>query len=220
RLVLLGVLVGCGVSAFVSGSASGLEFYKCVKGAPGAGRFENSNCVKEGGSKEWELELLKELLNIRSKQTEPFVLEGKIAGITVEISCEKEKGTGSIHNGLTAKDLEASTKILTGLGEVSDSFEACTVLKPVGQACKVTQPIIIPVSVQLSANVVVFLLFSILVRVDIVLVNCKTTALNGSFPIEGMGAGVVNNTTSTLSFKNEEPNKKLIFGGNPARFVG
>src|SRR4029077_9578658 len=118
RQILLSVLVVCGVSTFVSALASALEFYKCVKVAPGAGRFENSNCVKEGDGKEWELELLKELLKVVSKGTLPFVIVGKLSGVIVEIDCVKFKGTGSIHNGKVEKDLEPGKgdKILTGLG--------------------------------------------------------------------------------------------------------
>src|SRR4029077_12560671 len=58
------------------------------------------------------------------------------------------------------------------------------------------------------------------VFVEITLSGCTTTALDNTFPVEGMAAGLVNNATSTVSFKNEEPNKKLLLGGNPTRFVG
>src|SRR4029077_2239319 len=132
-----------GTLEFKEEKAGPPQLYKCVKVAAGTGRFTNGNCTTEGAPKEFELELLKELLKIVTKQVAPMELEGKLSGVTVEIKCEKQKGTGSVHNGEVAKDLEPEkgSKILTGLGLASSEFEACSVTKPVGQECKVKQPI-------------------------------------------------------------------------------
>src|SRR4029077_229959 len=229
RLILLAALAVFAVAAVTSASASALEWYRCFPVTPGTGKFEDNHCQKPGGTKEFEKELIKGLLKIIAKQTESYTLEGKLAGVTVEIKCEEQKATGSIHNGLTGKDLEPGkgSQILVGLGLINNEFKKCKVEKPAGQGCKVAEPIQPPSLIQLSTvNGKTYLLYSPdpakseTIFVEITLSGCTTTALNNTFPITGMAAGLAENATGTVSFKNEEPNKKLFLAGNAAVFKG
>jgi len=82
------------------------------------GRFENSECIKEGGLKEWDRRLLAgETRKITSKKAlaPAFKLIAKEGTTTVTIECKAFKNTGEIIGGWPGTDLTTIT------------FEECSV---------------------------------------------------------------------------------------------
>ncbi|HYM44888.1 MAG TPA: hypothetical protein VES65_01840 [Solirubrobacteraceae bacterium] len=214
------------MSAIASASASALEFYKCVKVAAGTGTFNDSHCNEAGGSKEYAHELLAELLEILSKGTEKFTLGGELLKVKVEISCENEHGTGSIHNGKVKVDLPEGSpeEVLTGLGLVTNEFTLCKVETPAG--CQVKEPIIAESLIQLSTvGAIPYVLFSPDDAVNstnktFVKITLEGCIIAGTYSVTGMAAGKAENETSSVGFTKGAPNNKLKFGGNEATFTG
>jgi hypothetical protein len=126
RLMFLGLLAVFAVSAIASASASAHGFWRCKEVAAGTGKYENHECIKEGGNKNWERKALGvgETEGV-SGTSGVSKLESKILGKNITIECKKDTFTGTLEEGGKSR------------GEVK--FKECKVVGLAG--CEVKEPI-------------------------------------------------------------------------------
>ena len=142
------------------------------------------------------------------------ILEGTLAGIKVVDECKENNGTGTIENSAT-----------NGMGSSTASAELkkCVVVAPAGQNCLILNELITFTAhdlLLLDAGQIrdLFSPSSGSAFTTIVIDNCTTTALNGSFTVTGETVALTNNVTSSLEFERNSGGT-LKFGGNPATYI-
>ena len=146
---------------------------------------------------------------ITSKGTESFTLKSTVLSLTAKIVCTTESGKGTIENP-TGK----------GAGKDTDTieFSGCTVPEPVGQGCKVSEPIKVEANselVEFSAKAADEFKPKSTNFTEVSLTGCSLSELNKAYPIKGTATGIALNNTSELEFTNTS--SSLTFGGEPAK---
>jgi hypothetical protein len=214
RLILVGLLLACAIDAALAASASAaLIWLECKNVGAGNGFHANPLCndpPQAGGTYAWVA--IPRGVRLKTKSSGvPFTLKGTLAGVKITTECKKEQDEGWLENPAgtgNGTDLESTT------------FTECTVA-PTGQECKVKEPI---------KSLTNTALISVDIKVEdhftpegahfeeITFEGCKTSALNGTFPVNGGAYGVIPTESSLLQFSGET--SELTFGGNPARLSG
>jgi hypothetical protein len=191
RLTLLSSLTILAVSAVASASASAviMPAYSTITGS---------------------LKIVSKKTN--TSTTSLAALKGTIAGVEILIECGVENGSGTVEN--TAAD---------GLSLATVHYTVCKVSKPVGQNCLVFNGLVLVTAhdlLVLSGGKIrdQFEPQSGTTFTTIILDNCTTKALNGSFTVTGTAAAETNNANSSLEFS-ETSGENLKFGGNPAIYT-
>jgi hypothetical protein len=194
RLILLSLITACAIGAVASASASASPMYWIKEGAE----------VKKG-----------ERL-VAESHGGPYILKGKIAGVNIEIACEKESGKGWIENPVGE---------VNAIGFDEEDFTKCTVPKPAAGGCKVHEPIALDVDIdpvlkegkiygELTPDVGVNL-------GEIMLEGCVNGALNGASPLSGVLRGLSINGIEEGTFEfTATSGSEARLGGNPATFIG
>jgi hypothetical protein len=142
-------------------------------------------------------------------------LKGTLAGVKVTIVCEEAHGLGTVNN-------------LHAMGESLGTLHylKCTVTAPANQFCLVHNELVIT---EPTKNLLLLLPATGGYRVDfspetgtiyttIIIDNCTTSALNGSFPVEGSAGAEAKSSSSILEFT--ATSSELTFGGNAATYTG
>jgi hypothetical protein len=124
---MLCALVFCAFSS-ASASAAGTTAGECSNKAT-TKDFTDADCLTSGTGEFGHI-LFKaaETVNVTAKNTTPFVLEGKVAGVPVKIECKKVSGTGTITNHDNGTEPMTVT-----FGNSTTSFTECAVLAPVNK---------------------------------------------------------------------------------------
>jgi hypothetical protein len=150
-------------------------------------------------------------LNVETKASGSTVLKGSLAGTSVAIECAEEHGGGSVENSAT-----------TQMGLSSDPFHylKCIVTKPGGKGCLVHNELILfsahgLLTLPSEKNREELSSESGGELATVHIEGCSLSALNGSFPLGGVLAAEVNDSTSSLEFT-ATSGSSLLFGGNAA----
>jgi hypothetical protein len=194
KLVFLSLFAVVAMSAVAAASASALEFY--VEG-----------------------HLITELLSI-TLLGGTQKLTGEVGGAKTEIICKHLDGNGSIHNGGTP---------VMGLGLALFLYLECTITSPKPKSvegCQVPEEKIhnfvkvlaITLENTEKTPALEFTPDGGTAFVNVSLVNCKNTGLNGEHEVTGHARADVNNTTHEIEAKTGEG--ELSFAGNPATYEG
>jgi hypothetical protein len=214
RLILLGFLAVLAISAVASASASAetslYQWFVCQKG--GSEKRENGLCGRQvsTGEYSWFLVTLNLRLDVTLRNVGNVVLKSIVGAIVIKIECTTANGEGWIENP-TGKDGVDYEKIeLTG----------CTVSEPVGQGCKVSEPIVIEadselVEVEGKAEDEIKPVGSNFT--SIVFTGCSMSGLNASYPLKGTALGIPRESESEFEFTNASTEKTLTFAGEPAK---
>jgi hypothetical protein len=142
RLILLSLLAAVATSMVVSAPASAaLKYWVCKNVGANKGSFETSECLKAGGSREWETKQL------AGNETTGLIGSGGPAELTREVS----------ENVVVAIKCQAGrvAGILKSGGESSGEFSLVGLCNVVGQHnnCIVREPIVLKFGGQLTGTV-------------------------------------------------------------------
>ena len=200
KLTILATTALLAIGAIGSASASAvIHWFPCQRETGNIWHWTTYFCFPEAiplNTGEFALLLVKSgtKLNITTEGG-LFTLNATVAGVKVTIDCAKEKGSGWIENPASGNGIDLETL----------EFKTCALLKPEGQHCTVTEPITAKASTELqSLEGSIWDLF----KPDppseslatATLSGCLTEGLNGSYPISGKTAALIEQTTSTLNF--------------------
>lgn len=165
--------------------------------------------------------LLQGLLNVEtSLRSASAILKGEVAGVKIEINCAGEHTSGWIHNGSNGRG------VLLGLGLGDVHFLNCTVPVPASEHCQIANGLLLALALIALGSIAAetYALFSPdptgVPFTEFTFEQCKQSALNTAFNITGEVAGLVEDRTSSLIFKEGAPNNKLRFASNPATILG
>jgi len=205
RIIMLSMLAVFAVSAIASAPASAAHF--CV--------VKGEKCEKFTGTKE---------VTDKNVSGKTFVLKSTLAGIEIVITCKALTSTGTITEpGATDTD--------------SQSFTECTVTKPAENGCLVNSPGKAAGTIEVSKTVTKLVeayennkkeKIKALADefkpenqtfVEIVISNCSTTALNGTFPVKGVDFGNCTGSHGTILMFSAS-SSDLTFDGNVASLTG
>jgi hypothetical protein len=165
--------------------------------------------------------LLQGLLNVETTlRSASAILKGETAGVKVEITCSGEHTSGWIHNGSNGSGVSLGL----GLGKVH--FLQCVVSEPESEHCQIANELLLASALIALGSIAAetYALFSPdptgVPFTKFTFEGCKQSALNVTFNVTGEVAGLVEDRTSSLDFKEGAPNNKLRFAGNPATILG
>jgi hypothetical protein len=183
-----------GIMEETVGGGSGPYMYNAGASEPFMGALELS--AIQSGNSEWKV---------------------TIAGVAVKFQCEEG------HSEETHGENVLSAGIEHFLGLTFLHFLKCTVTKPAGKGCLVTNELILVHSHILGLivggvpRVQFYPLSGNFTNINID--GCSNPTLNGTFPMAGSLQAIPNNTTSTLELT-ESSGSELEFAGNSATFTG
>ena len=132
RTILLSLVAVFAVSA--SASASALEYSRCKNVGLNNGFFENSNCKKEGGNKEWKFVPIEAGVKVKVEGAAGAgKLESTIAGLKWMIECQSASFTGELEEGgKSSNDVVrfSGCEFFTDSHGVKTAQPACAVVEP------------------------------------------------------------------------------------------
>jgi hypothetical protein len=218
-LIILGLaaLLGIGAINSAPASASAIHWFPCQKEVGNIWHWTTYFCFPAAiPPNTGEFALL--LVSIGTKlniTTEGglFTIGSTVAGVKLTVDCTKEAGSGWIENPTSGNGIDLETL----------EFKECTLTKPEGQHCTVTNPIKAKANTELeSLEEQVWDLFkpdpSTEPFAKVTLSGCATEAFDGTFSITGKTAALIEQTTSTLKFGKTMDELKL--GGSSATLEG
>jgi hypothetical protein len=151
-------------------------------------------------------------------ETSSWILNGKIAAVELELTCETISAMGSSENNTTSEDIKGTLEL---------EFAGCKLLKPASQAAKCS------VTVKtLKANLTsegMGLKFSpttgtVLTEIVIAKSGAEACALAGTYKLEGTmfahGLEGESNGGATIKLTDSDTTKTLTLGGNVAGISG
>lgn len=212
-LVLLATIGGSAAAAAPASATLKLTWWECKKIS--GGPYKNPFCSEDGPPHEynWEQVDFGVLLSLFTYMT--WKLESKVAGAKITIECKKGNGEGWLENPKAGSP---------GIDYSENKLSECSVSGVVFAGCKVSGTPTIKANTKLSEisgkAADKFTPHEGTTLVSFSLEGCTTTEFNKTYPIGGEFYGIVNSSTSSLTFASVAESGELKFGGNGATLTG
>jgi pectate lyase len=202
----VGLSLVCVVGGFAFGAAnaSAATLYECVKVAAGTGKWEDKNCEKTGGGKEFETTAtgVNVFTKLTSNSTTEFSIEGTITKTAFKIQCKRQESTGeTVNHEVGGQRVEGSSILFT--------FLECTM--PSGpKGCGVngtitSETLTVESFTETATNFLRFIPPASGIFLTFTLSGCSEPANNGKYEVLGKGVGRSSNSTEVFD---AESNKK------------
>lgn len=230
RRSIIGAFVLCAIALGAFGATSAYaegRYYMCEKNeVAGQEQFSDAHCVVgatgNGGFKHVEITAgtFQEYVATNAKTAKettaaaPTTLKSTIAGVETEIECTGSSGEGKVINAETSA---------SGTGTLA--YTGCTVTKPTGKGCKVTEGgfktgTLSSTTAGQPANSIKTSPASGETFVTIPISGCSIEALNNKFPVTGSVVVGANGATVSTTEAGVTAQATLKFGGNKAGIGG
>jgi hypothetical protein len=212
------VLSAICVCAIGVGSASALTAHECLAAVGTSTEYTSGSCTTAGagGFHTVPLSAGKHKIKVTRAGTGVSTLAVTVSEVKFKISCTGESGSGEIENTGTGTGSQ-----IIGSGIVV-SYEGCTVVEPAGKGCAVPSTITTNSMNAETPKETMKTVYSPTTGetfFTIVVSGCTAEALNGSKPVTGTEASIVETATPKVQEFTASSGSALKIGGSAATLI-
>lgn len=198
----IALLLAASTLGLGAANASASTNFTCLGVNPGDGTFSDNHCETSfmGGSFRTDEVPVGTSTTLEETNTGNSIFGGTLSGIKFEVSCEGFAGTSVETNVKTEKGvMQVEGK------EIVFQYSTCTVLKPAGKGCVISEPIktktLVAISEESGGTKFKYSPASGTEIGSLTLSGCSVSALNNTFPMTGTITALVNGSKpATLEF--------------------